>query len=186
MSYGYALALVSRHTSAISMLDWGGGLGHYNLISHALVPDLRIEYHCKDVPELVQAGRSLLPHAYFYSDDTCLSRRYNFVLASSSLQYSRNWTTDFRKLAQATEGYLLVTRMPIVKNSPSFVIVQRPYRYGYDTEYLSWCVNRQEMMRYANDEHLELIREFIISESPFVVRAPEQCEYRGYLFRRVR
>jgi hypothetical protein len=31
---------------------------------------------------------------------------------------------------------------------------------------------------------MELMREFIVDEQPVVARAPEQCRYRGFLFRR--
>ena len=33
MTYGYALAIASRNLSQLSLLDWGGGIGHYYLIS---------------------------------------------------------------------------------------------------------------------------------------------------------
>src|SRR6266545_4978483 len=35
MSYGYALGVASRLKTSISLLDWGGGIGHYYLISRA-------------------------------------------------------------------------------------------------------------------------------------------------------
>src|SRR5437660_12823942 len=56
MSYGYALSIASRCKRSISLLDWGGGIGHYYLISQALIPDLEIDYHCKDVPILAEYG----------------------------------------------------------------------------------------------------------------------------------
>jgi hypothetical protein len=61
MTYAYALSLSTRHKSSISMLDWGGAIGHYYLLSEKLVPDLEIDYHCKDVPVLAEYGRSLFP-----------------------------------------------------------------------------------------------------------------------------
>ena len=52
MSFGYVLGLAARGRPAISFLDWGGGIGHYYLLAKALLPEVAIDYHCKDVPLL--------------------------------------------------------------------------------------------------------------------------------------
>jgi len=183
MVFGYCLALASRNKEAVSMLDWGGGIGHYYLISRALLPDLKIEYHCKDVPLLAQHGASLFPEALFHSDESCLLRRYDFVMAGTSLHYARDWRAALGGLARATGGYLLVTGLPVVHTAPAYVFVQRPYPYGYDTEYLAWCLNRSEFLENAPGLGLRLVREFITGYRPPIKGAPEECEYRGYLFR---
>jgi hypothetical protein len=46
MSYGYVLARASRKKDSISILDWGGSLGHYYLYSRALLPEVRIVIMC--------------------------------------------------------------------------------------------------------------------------------------------
>jgi len=183
MVYAYALALAARCKRRIAMLDWGGGIGHYYLMSTTLVPDLEIEYHCRDLPILAQHGQSLFPQAHFYSDDACLTRSYDFVLASASLHYMEDWLGLLKQLQRVTAGYLLVTRLPVVVACPSFVFVQRPYQYGYDTEYLGWCLSRSEFLNAAVENDLVLVREFITGERPTIHRAPGQCEYRGFLFR---
>jgi putative methyltransferase (TIGR04325 family) len=183
MSYGYALSLAGRLKTSISLLDWGGGIGHYYLISQALIPDLKIDYHCKDVPVLAEYGQELFPQAHFYIDDSCFQRQYDFVLASTSLHYSQDWRAVLRKLIQATGEYIFITQLPIVHRAPSFVMVQRPYEYGYDTEYLGWCLNREEFLQAAESMGAELVREFVVGYQPHIRDAPEQCEYRGYLFR---
>lgn len=183
MSYGYALSVASRLKTSISLLDWGGGIGHYYLISRALMPDLEIDYHCKDVPLLVEHGRELFPRAHFYVDDDCLRRQYDFVLASTSLHYSQDWAAALNGLIKATDGHIFITQLPIVFQAASFVMVQRPYKYGYDTEYLGWCLNREEFLQTAAAAGAELLREFIVGYQPHIHDAPEQCEYRGYLFR---
>jgi putative methyltransferase (TIGR04325 family) len=182
MIYGYALALASRRKSVLSILDWGGGIGHYYPIGQKLLPDVEIDYHCKDLPVLAEYGQQLFSQAHFYSDDSCLQRKYDFVLASASFQYSQDWKLAFKGLAEATDGHLLVTRLPIVHQVPAYVMVQRPYQYGYDTEYLGWCLNREEFLNIAKDLGLKLVREFVSQASPFVHHAPEQPEYWGFLF----
>lgn len=185
MTYAYALTLASRHQKSMSMLDWGGGIGHYYLISKRLVPEINIDYHCKDVPILAEYGKKTLTEGSFYSDDSCLQRRYDFVLASTSLQYSQDWMTTLRGLAKSTTGYLLITRLPIIQIKDSFVMVQRPYRYGYNTEYLGWCLNRQEFLKVCLENQLQLIREFVVEPLPTIHKAPEQPEHWGFLFKKL-
>ena len=38
MGFGYALALAAHKKDRLSMLDWGGGIGHYYLLAQALLP----------------------------------------------------------------------------------------------------------------------------------------------------
>ena len=184
MAYAYVLTLAARKKDQISLLDWGGGIGHYCILGRALLPEVEIDYHCKDVPILCQGGRELFPEARFYDDTkTCFKRTYDLVLASSSLQYSEDWTGTVTQLASASRPYLYVTRLPIVHRAASFVVIQRPYQHGYKTEYLSWFLNRQEFLNYMNSLGMDLVREFLIQERPFVHGAPEQGESRGFLFR---
>ena len=55
--FGYVLALATRHQSKISVLDYGGSLGDYYWLGRALVPGVDLEYHCKELPRVVEAGR---------------------------------------------------------------------------------------------------------------------------------
>lgn len=183
MSYAYALARTAWGQSTISMLDWGGGIGHYIEFNRRLFPALEVDYHCKELPLLAAYGQELFPEAHFYSDETCLQRKYDFVVSSSSLQYARDWRDLVNKLASATSGFLFITLLPTVTESASYVMVQRPYEYGYDTEYLGWCINRSELLECAEAAGLELEREFMIGTKPDIHKAPGQCEYRGFLFR---
>jgi putative methyltransferase (TIGR04325 family) len=184
MSFGYVAALASRHADALSVLDWGGGVGHYGVLARTLLPGVALEYHCKDLPLLCEAGRELQPEAAFHTDETsCFSRRYDLVMASGSLHYSRDWRATMQALAAAAESWLYLTRIPLVERSPSFVVRQRPSKYGYDTEYCGWFLNRGEILDHAAAIGLSLMREFLVAESPQVENAPERCRYGGFLFR---
>lgn len=182
MTYGYVLAYCCRNTSRISMLDWGGGIGHYYLISQKLLPHLTVEYHCKDFPRFVEYGKTLFPEAHFYSDTSCLENTYDFVLASTSLHYSRDWVSTLKGLAKAAAGHVFISRLPIVWHVPSYVMIQRPYQYGYNTEYPGWCLNHDEFLDIAYENQLHLIQEFVIQDSSSILRAPEQPRYFGFLF----
>lgn len=184
MTYAYALNLAAVGKTQLSMLDWGGGIGHYFFISRAMRPDLTLNYHCKDFPVFAEYGKTLIPDAHFHSSDSWQNQRYDFVLASSSLQYSEDWCTVLTQLAAVTQNFLLLTRLPLVRHVPSYVMVQRPYAYGYQTEYLGWCLNRSEVLTCAEQSGLKLVREFVVETPPHIDNAPEQCDYWGFLFKR--
>lgn len=183
MSFAYVLSLASRSRERLSFLDWGGGLGQYAVLARSLLPSLDLDYHCRDLPLFARGGRMVLPNDSFYdSDEQAFARTYDLIMASSSLQYVRDWRHQLGRLAAATAGYLFVTRQPFVVRSASFVVLQRPHRHGYKTEYPGWFLNRDEFLGAAADFGLRLRREFLISERPFVPGAPEQADYRGFLF----
>ncbi len=183
VSYAYVLARAARGTEAVSILDWGGGIGHYYLVSKAVLPEVDLSYHCKDLPLLCEHGRALFPEACFYEDDSCFERRYDLVLASSSLQYCEAWSPLLAKLASAATRGLYLTRVPVVFEHPSFVVLQRAYRYGYETEYLGWVFNRDELVAAAEASGMALAREFLISPEPRLgTGAPEPPHERGFLF----
>jgi putative methyltransferase (TIGR04325 family) len=182
LAFGYALALAAAGKQRLSLLDWGGGPGHYAVLARALLPGVEVEYHSRDLPALVALGRELLPGDAFHDDDTPLERRYDLVVASSSLQYHEDWRGTLRRLADATDGYLLVTRVPVARSCPSFVVLQRAQAYGYETEYLGWVLNREELLEAAG---LRLVRELVLPAWLTAEGAPEApVEHRGFLFGR--
>lgn len=183
MSFAYALSLAAHGRDHVSLLDWGGGLGHFLVLGRRLFPTIRIEYHCKDLPLLVAQGARIFPDQHFTADAACLDRRYDLVMASGSLQYVENWRLLLARLGAATEELLYVTGLPLVASAASFVFVQRPHEFGYHTEYLAWCLNRYEFIAEAEANGLRLVRELVVGHRPPIVGASEQAEYRGFLFR---
>lgn len=179
--FAYSLALCSRNSNSMKLLDWGGGMGHYYKIAKALVPEVHIDYHCKDLELLTKAGRQVNPEGQFYADDTCLDQIYDFILVSSSLQYNQDWKPLIHKLAHSLSGNILITRLPITTESQSYVFVQRPYKYGYDTEYIGWCINQDEFLQCCTEAGLELVREFVIAENTDILNAPGSCKYKAFL-----
>ncbi len=185
LAFAYVLTLTARMKPRISLLDWGGGLGFYSVLGEALIPGIEIDYHCLETPTVCQAGREVLPEANFYDNEAdCLQRKYDLVLASGVLQCFQDWKRVAQRLAEAFQSYLFITRLPIVQQASSFVVLQRPCQHGYETEYPNWFLNRQEFLEVMNSAGVQLTREFLLSEKPNVCAAPEQCEYRGYLYSR--
>jgi putative methyltransferase (TIGR04325 family) len=187
MSYAYVLSLATENRRSLSVLDWGGGVGLYHLLSIVLFPKVNVEYHCYDTPSLCKLGREFWPNDVFYGDSAAaLSRKYDLVVSSSSLQYFEKWQEVLGELAKAALGYLYIARLRIVQNADSFVAIQRCYRnkiYGYNTELVSWFINKAELLDCAKQAGMKLVREFVDGERWFVGNAPERhAESRGFLF----
>jgi putative methyltransferase (TIGR04325 family) len=185
MTFGYVLARACRTGERPSMLDWGGGPGHYLVLARALLPDVSFDYHSRDLPRLVELGQELLPEATFHANDSCLDRTYDLVVASDSLQYARELAPTLARLAAAAAPWLYVAQLPVAKEAPSFVVRQRPDAYGYETEYLGWVVNEAELFDAAASGGLTLEREFLAPGAIDAEGAPERpVHLRSYLFRR--
>jgi hypothetical protein len=86
------------------------------------------------------------------------------------------------RLVGAAAEYLYVARLPTTARR-SFVLLQRAYVYGYETEYLGWVLDRQEFLGAASGAGAELEREFLMREPLTVSRAPSAVEFRGFLLR---
>ncbi len=183
LAFAYSLLLASRGRDTVSILDWGGGIGLYALLARAILPpDVNVEFHCKELPLVCAYGREAMPEVHFHDDEACLSRTYDLVLASSSMQYTEDWAGLLEGLGRATGGYLYLARVPLVVANPSFVVLQRPHAHGFRTEYLSWVFNRGELLARARQDGLCLVREFLLGYKPMVLGAPEQDETRALLF----
>ncbi len=181
MVFGYALAVSARMTEKVSILDWGGALGHYHALGRALLPEIDLDYHCKELPAVCQQGRRVSPEVTFHESDACLEQSYDLVLASGSIQYVEDWTDLLARLAGAADRYLLITKVPTT-DAPSFVTLQRAYEYGYDTEYLGWALNRGEILTAAERAGLEPVREFFLSAILDIQDAPGPIHHAGFLF----
>jgi hypothetical protein len=145
VTFGYVLGRAAVRKRRISVLDWGGGIGHYYLYSRRLQPELSLDYVVKDLPSLCAVGHSLLPEPTFTSDDSqALSRNYDLVLASSSLQYNRNFYDVLGRLCDVAAGWLMVTRSPLSSmamilswcNGPTRMLLDRIRGLGREPEAL--------------------------------------------------
>ena len=182
VTFAYVLALASHGRDRLSVLDWGGGFGHYHALARSVLPAVELDWHVKETPAVAARGRELNPDVAFHEDDACLDRRYDLVVASSSLQYAEDWRALLERLAGAAERYLYVARVPIAASAPSFVVVQRPHAHGYDTEYVGWVLSRDELLAASP---LPLAREFLLDARFSAAGAPEDpVDHRSFLFNR--
>lgn len=186
VTFGYVAAEAASRSGQLSVLDWGGGVAPYYPLTRALLPEVSVEYHCVDVPVVAAAGRRLQGEVSFHdTDGAWMDRQFDLVVASSSLQYVRDWRDRLAALATVAARRLFITRLPIV-DTPSFVVRQRPHRHGYLTEYQGWCLNRQDIVTAAEAHDFHLLREFHVAERLEVPGAPSPVRYAGLHFARRR
>lgn len=185
VTFAYVLALAARGKDRVSLLDWGGGIGHYAVLAEKVLPGVELDYTCKEVPRVARAARELGLPGRYVDDDSWRDRTYDLVMASGSLQYSEDWCGTLADLAGVMEVYTYITRLPLARTVPSFTVVQRAHAYGYGTEYLGWVVKREELLACAESASLELVREFLLDAWLSAEGAPETpTGHGGFLFRR--
>jgi putative methyltransferase (TIGR04325 family) len=178
--FGYVLALAARHKTTVSVLDYGSNLGIYYWLGRALVPDVELDYHCKELPEVVEAGRRVTPEVTWHTDDAVLTHSYDLVMFSSSIQYLPNWQDILARAAQSARTYLLLADVPTVRDVPAYVATRRD---GERTS-LQMLMNRSEIIGTVERAGLRLVREFAMRPHPPIADAPEQPMCLGWLFQR--
>ena len=181
MAWGWVLGRTAGQNAALSVLDWGGAFGNYYLWARALRPDLKLDYTVKEMPLLAKRGAELVPQIRFVSDESVFERRYDLVVASTALHYEEDWRVLLQKLLGAATHRVFINRLPLALHGPAYVFVQRPYAYGYQTEYQSWCLNRAEFIDAIEASGWRVEREIFSGERVPIVGAPELAEFRGFL-----
>ncbi len=187
LAFAYAVGRATSRSNgsrALSVLDWGGALGHHETLLRRLLPETKLEYHVRELPAVCEVGRAVHPEVAFHDDDDCLASAYDLVAASNSLQYAEEWQRLLGQLAQSTTGWLFLSRVPLVRDCQSYVSLQRTEAYGYGTEVLGWVLNRGELLRAAEGTRLTLEREFVLHPPYEITGAPERPSLAGFLFRR--
>jgi putative methyltransferase (TIGR04325 family) len=185
MTFLYVLSRAARGKERLSVLDWGGALGHFGLVARRLLPEVPIDYLVKDHPRTCQLGGKLNPTILFTSDDDgCLARSYDVVVANSSLQYIHYWKPLVARLSQSANPWLLINAVPVVKKVPSFVIVQRKRSRGFSEAFYSWAFNRDELISEVAGHGFRLERELMAWGDVFYWGSVEVTQGGGFLFRK--
>jgi hypothetical protein len=131
---------------------------------------------------MCKRGRQLCPDVTFYSDDACLDNRYDLVMINGSLGYFKDWQQVLGRLCDSVDRYLFLTRILIVREAPSFVVLQRTDVYDYHSDMLTQVLNENEVLSVVRDRGLRLVREFVVGDGPTIAGASEQCRDCGWLF----
>jgi putative methyltransferase (TIGR04325 family) len=185
MTFAYVVARAALRRNPVLVLDWGGGIGYYALIAQALLPEITVDYVVRDLPGLMQLGRELMPTVKFEDDEAaCFARSYDVVMAISSIQYTEDWRSLLSRLAHSVGQWLYLSRVPTVRRAKSYAVVQRPHQFGYQTEYISWVINRDELVSHLTSLGLTLEREFRSGGVSRSRNPPDIIEDLGFLFRK--
>lgn len=181
MTFAYVLALASLMKNKVSVLDWGSGIGHYYLMAKKFLPGVQIDYHCVEVPEMAKLGKRINNEVSWYSDKSYLNKEYDLVMINASIQYVKEWKMFFKDISKCTKEYLFVTRVPSVCNVSSFVAIQDEQ----GIKMLHQQLNSSEFVQEVENCGFGVMLEFLVGDKPFIKNAPEQCEMKGWLFKKV-
>jgi putative methyltransferase (TIGR04325 family) len=185
MTFLYALARASHCKDRLSVLDWGGALGHYALVARRLLPDVGFDYVVKEVDSLRRLANELNPSVEFSgSDEECFSRTYDFVMASGSVHYVRDWKAMVARLARAADTWLFINCLPVVRHAGGYVVAQRLHSLGFEEGFYSNVVNRDEFIAWVAEQDFALEREFLSWNTVSYRDAPEDSTGAGFLFKR--
>ncbi len=161
ITFGYVLGLVATKDK-ISILDWGGAFGHYYLYAKRLFPKLEIEYTCKELPDTINYGKQYNKEINFINNDQeAVSKTYDLVFASSSLQYSDDWQKTLYQLGTAAKNYLFIARIHLIIEE----ISQRVAEEAYGKNINSWLINRTEFYQEFTKNGFIKSQEFYTFES---------------------
>jgi putative methyltransferase (TIGR04325 family) len=178
--FGYVLALAARHQTKVSVLDYGGNLGDYYWLGRALVPGVELDYHCKELPKVAEAGRRLTPEVIWHIDDSVLTGSYDLVMFSGCIQCLPNWQDILFRAGQSARAYLLLADVPTVRDVPAYIVTHRER----ERTNLQILMNRSEIVGTVERAGLRLVREFAMGPHPPIANAPEQPMCLGWLFQR--
>lgn len=192
MTFAYVLArALLLHPEKLTVLDWGGGAGHYARIARKLYPDSYINYTvldhrnvCDNAYEL-WLGVTLDQSAHFiYAKGDGISFKTNLVIANGTVHYNPNWRECVAEVMSSACDLVYIGSARVLHREPSYVCVEDATAHGYMAPLYSWCVNEREFLSRAEIEELKLIREFYMEPALDIEGAPERPVTKGYLFSR--
>lgn len=173
----------SQPRSHVRVLDFGGGNAHYFHIATAMFPDVSWEWLVVETPAMVGLATEANndPAISWTSDlDSVLGERWDFVLASASLNYVSDPTGVLDRLRRSAP-HMLLTRLPlwpIDRHLPAIQRLSRGSRTGaYPTWFFSEAVLLAQIATFG-----DIIARFEVPEDTALV-AGHRRNYSGLLIR---
>jgi hypothetical protein len=105
-------------------------------------------------------------------------------MANGSMHYVEDWQAIATRLAVAANAWLLINCQPIVRRVPSYVVVQRLRSQGYQGDFYSHVLNRDELVEHFKGCGFALERELMSWGVVPYKGAPESTTGGGFLFKR--
>ena len=183
MSFLVVLSRVAARRNELSVLDWGGSLGHYSRVIQSFLPHLAVDYTVCEVEALAREGSIVNSAVHFVTDATALTSRYDLVVASSSLHYEREWKERLKALVRLSRGYLYLARIPLIARGETVLLRQKVAAYGFGDDLVGWCFNRGSLLGEFDALGLSLVREFITDQPLSILDVGEPVHSRAFLLR---
>jgi putative methyltransferase (TIGR04325 family) len=130
----------SRPGSHVRVLDFGGAFGHYFHVATSAFPNVSWEWTVVETLTMVTlAARTEVGQSIRWTSDldSALDERWDFVLASGSLQYVPDPIRVLTKLGRMAP-YVLLTRLPLWPIDHHLPAIQRLSRRDRAGAYPTW------------------------------------------------
>lgn len=140
------VACALSQSSAIRVLDFGGGLGIGYLALIETIPQIssKLEYQVVDLPEVCDSGRSLFRDVQNLTFSEALPPVLpapTIVYSSSAIQYVESWRDLLEKLTSYRAESILLSDV-FAGNVPTFCSLQN----YYDSKVPQWFFNIDELV----------------------------------------
>jgi putative methyltransferase (TIGR04325 family) len=165
----------------LSILDFGGGLGHYYQITKIKLLETQINFNCIEMPSMAKIGKLVNPDVHWYTDESYAKKTYDLVMVNGSLQYMREWQSTLKKLADLASDYMLISRLPVAKNNQRGYVAMQIYN---GAKLLIYIFSHAEILQAFGALGFDIVEEAIVEDPTYVRNAPEQFEVKGWILKR--
>jgi putative methyltransferase (TIGR04325 family) len=146
-------------SSALRVIDFGGGLGLHQHRLKQLMRNRRFDWTVWETPAMAAAGNEhFASHELrFCSDVRDIPRPIDLTLASGTLQYVGDPADYFRKLSGLGSRFVLFDRLPLTPWAEDRLVVQRVHRVTpngrFSTSYPSYFLSESKWMQRFCEAH---------------------------------
>jgi len=152
------IASLAQKKQAISVLDFGGGMGssYIDCIHSLSALNIELEYHIVDLSSTVELGKKIFPSSYnvhFYSDIPSNIQTIDVVYLGSSLQYVSEYQSTIHLLMRLDPKYVLITDNFMGK-APTFATAQVNMK---DRRMAYWIFQLDEIIKLITQHNFTLI-----------------------------
>lgn len=180
--------IAQRGQNPLRVVDFGGAFGtHYYQIRSFLPQEIRLQWIVWETAPTAELGTKEfateeLQFASGLKEVREISSAPHIIIASSSLQYSENPANLFEELAGLGARYLILDRMPLIRQPRDRLTVQRVPAAIYPASYPAWFFSEPLWLERLLAEH-ELLMRWSVPEDGAVLDG-RPVSYYGFLLRR--
>lgn len=170
----------SRPGGPVRVLDFGGASGHYHDVATSAFPTVSWEWTVVETPTMVRlAARDGAGISWTSDLDAMLGERWDFALASASLNYVPDPLQVLSGLCRVA-SHVFVTRLPlwpIDRHLPAVQRLSRADRGTYPTWFFSETVFLEQVREFG-----DIVLRFDVPEDTARV-AGHRCSYTALVIR---